>query len=84
MTDLWSRKRKGNLHTSARGSKPEEEVRLLIYGTVMRLMATSWLKIRGPVFVRSKVKDRDTAKCPGQWCGEGRDTTGTDSRSKAE
>lgn len=84
MIVLWSRKRKGSLHTSARGSKPEEEeVRLLIYGAMMRLIATSWLKIRGPVFVRSRVKDRDTAKCTGQWCHEGHGATGTDSRSKA-
>lgn len=82
MIVLWSRKKKGSLQTSARGSKPEEEVRLLIYGAVMRLIATSWLKIRGPVFVRIRVKDRDTAKCPGRWCCEGHGATGTDSRSK--
>lgn len=84
MIVLWSRKRKGSLHTSARGSKPEEEeVRLLIYGAIMRLIAASWLKMRGPVFVRSRVKDRDTAKCTGQWCHEGHGATRTDSRSKA-
>lgn len=59
MADLWSRKGTRSLHTSAKGSKPEE-VRLLIYGAVMRLIASLWLKIRETMFGRSKEKVRDS------------------------